>query len=146
MSLSALSPPATDFLTAWDTKAGVRIWTAEKPAAVSTMAAPVVSGGTVWAFNVEGYTSEGVLRGFDLTTGALLVERKMGNMVVDAALSRAGDTLYLAAENSVFYLIDAATGVVRKQLPLPGKLFSSPAVADGRAYVGCQDGKLYCIE
>lgn len=146
MSLSALTPPGTEFVTAWNVADGTKAWGIPKPGAQSTLAGTTSYQGTLWAFTVEGYTSDGVLRGLRLSDGLQLFENKMGRLVVDGALALAGDTLYMAAENRVLYFMSARTGVVTKQVALGGRAFSSPAVADGRLYVGCQDGKLYCIE
>jgi outer membrane protein assembly factor BamB len=143
MSLSALTPPECEYLTAWSLE-GQKLWN-PKPGAMSLMATPLVASGTVWCFSVEGYTSEGVLRGFRLADGSPVAELKMGRQVVDAAMAVAGDTLFMASENGVLYFLNARTGAVLKTLRLGGKIFSSPAVADGRLYVGCQDGKLYCV-
>jgi len=70
----------------------------------------------------------------------------MGRLVVDASLAVAGDTLYLAAQDGTVRFLDVRTGAERRRVALGGKVFSSPAIADGRLYVGCQDGRLYCIE
>ncbi len=145
MSLSQLSPPKTEYLTAWNLADGKQLWTA-KPEAVSVLGTPLVLDNLVWAFGVEGYVSEGKLRGVRPDTGEQAIEHKFGMLVVDAAMALAGDTMYLAAENGVVYFRDARTGAAAKQVRLGGKVFSSPAVCGGRLYVGCQDGKLYCIQ
>jgi hypothetical protein len=144
MSLTALTPPNCEYLTAWSLD-GQKLWNA-KPGAMSLMATPLVAAGTAWAFTVEGYTSDGVLRGFRLADGQPLAELKMGRQVVDSAMALAGDTAFLASENGALYFLNARTGGVTKSVRLGGKIFSSPAVADGRLYVGCQDGKLYCVK
>lgn len=146
MSASALGPPETEFLTAWRLSDGTKLWSAEKPSAESVMGSPVVVGKTVWALLVGGYVSTGVLNGYSLADGKKVGEQKFGVLVADAALAVAGDTLYLAGENGLVYFLSAKSGAVVKSVALGGKVFSSPAIADGRLYVGCQDGKLYCIE
>ena len=145
MSLSSLGPQKVEFLTAWSLPDGKKLWTAE-PNAASVMGPVAVVGKTVWCFTVESYTSDGHLRGINLDTGQQVAEAKMGTLVVDAALAAAGDTLYMAAQNSSVYFMDAASGQARKYVRLGAKVFSSPAIADGRLYIGCQEGKLYCIE
>jgi len=146
MSLSALSPPGVQFLTAFDVADGKKLWTVPKPTAESVMGSPVVYNGIAWAFTVEGYVSSGILRGFSLADGALIAEQKRGRLVVDASLAVAGDTLYYAGQDGQICFNDAQSGGVRKTVRLGGKIFSSPAIADAKLYVGCQDGKLYCIE
>ena len=146
MSRSALQPPETEFLTAWNAADGTKLWSAEKPSAESVMGSPVVVGETVWCLMVGGDTSNGVLRGFNLATGAKTAEQKLGVLVADAALAVAGNLIYLAGENGLVYFLDAATGAPHKPVQLGGAAYSSPAIADGRLYVGAQDGKLYCIK
>jgi len=146
MSGSALQPPETEFLTAWNPADGTKLWSAEKPSAESVMGSPVVVNDTVWCLMVGGYTSSGVLRGFNLASGAKTVEQKLGVLVADAALAVAGNVIYLAGENGLVYFLDAATGAPHRPVQLGGAAFSSPAIADGRLYVGAQDGKLYCIK
>jgi outer membrane protein assembly factor BamB len=144
MSLTALTPPECQYLTAWSLD-GQKLWNA-KPGAMSLMATPLPAFGTTWCFTVEGYTSDGVLRGFRVADGLAVAELKMGRQVVDSAMSLAGETAFLASENGTIYFLNARTGGVQRTLRLGGNVFSSPAVADGRLYVGCQDGKLYCVK
>jgi eukaryotic-like serine/threonine-protein kinase len=146
MSGSALSPPAVEYVTAWDAATGARTWAVEKPGAISAMGPLCVAGSTVWSCTVEGYVSDGLLHGHTLAEGRQVAEIRLGRVVVDGAMALAGSSLYIAAESGVLYLADAATGAIARTLPLGGPLYSSPAVADGRLYVGCQDGRLYCIE
>lgn len=145
MSFSALSPPATEFICAFSAADGARPWHIQKPQAQSVMASPAILDTTLWAFVVEGYTSSGVLRGLNIGTGEQFIEIKLGTLVVDGALAIAGDTLYFAAQDGQLYVCDARTGAVRTRLRLGGPVFSSPAISDGLLYVGCQDGKLYCV-
>jgi outer membrane protein assembly factor BamB len=146
MSLSALSPPAVEYVTAWDAATGAKVWAVEKPGAISAMGPVCVSGEIVWSCTVEGYVSDGLLHGHGLADGRQTAEVRLGRVVIDAAMALAGNALYIAAENGLLYLADATTGAITKSLPLGGPIYSSPAVADGRLYVGCQDGRLYCIE
>ncbi|NSW54657.1 MAG: PQQ-binding-like beta-propeller repeat protein [Armatimonadetes bacterium] len=145
MSFSALSPPATEFICAFDAGDGARPWRIQKPQAQSVMGSPAILDTTLWAFVVEGYTSSGILRGLNLETGEQIVETKFGTLVVDGALAVADGNLYFAAQDGRLYICDARTGAVRTRLPLGGPIFSSPAISDGLLYVGCQDGKLYCV-
>ena len=146
MSLSRLSPPPTEFLTAWALDDGRKLWAPPKPAAQSVMGSPVAVEGIAWACTVEGYVSEGKLWGYGLADGQPVVEQKLGRLVVDASLAVAGGTLYVAGQDGVVRFMDAKTGAETGRVQLGGKAFSSPAIAYGRLYVGAQDGRLYCIE
>ncbi len=58
----------------------------------------------------------------------------------------AGDTLYFgsSADDKV-YALDAATGQERWTFFTEGPVRLAPAVADGRVYVGSDDGRVYCL-
>lgn len=146
MSLSRLSPPPTEYLTAWALDDGRKLWAPPKPAAQSVMGSVVAVGGIAWACTVEGYVSEGKLWGHGLADGQPVVEQKLGRLVVDASLAVADGTIYVAGQDGAIRFMDAKTGAETRRLQLGGKVFSSPAIAHGRLYVGAQDGRLYCIE
>ncbi|MBM4042115.1 MAG: hypothetical protein FJ290_26765 [Planctomycetes bacterium] len=61
-------------------------------------------------------------------------------------VAAAGDAVYFAssAEDKVVCL-DAATGRVRWQFLTGGPVRLAPAVADGKVYVGSDDGWVYCL-
>lgn len=60
-----------------------------------------------------------------------------------------GDTAYFAAARRV-YAVDANTGALKWQYPqdqaLATTISASPAVVDGKVFVGADDGKLYAIQ
>ncbi len=144
MALSMLSPPQVQYLTAWSLSDGKKLWTV-KPEDGSVTGLVTSAGGKVWAFTVEGYTSNGRLRCFDVEGGAPQGDVQFGTLVADAGIVYARGTLYVVGQNGIVYFMDSETGTINRTVQLGGKAFSSPAVADGRLYVGCQDGKLYCI-
>ena len=57
-----------------------------------------------------------------------------------------GDALYFAssADNKV-YCLDAATGQIRWAAFTDGPIRVAPAIAEGRVYVGSDDGFAYCL-
>lgn len=64
-----------------------------------------------------------------------------GNLVV------ANDTVYVAGFSGTLFALNAANGSTRWTEDLPTNLLATPAVtAEGRVYVGCQDGALYAID
>jgi outer membrane protein assembly factor BamB len=62
-----------------------------------------------------------------------------------------GDSVYVGSDNGKLYCLDAFTGEVRWEFEAEYEIFASPAVADGRVYVGeglhyTGDAKLYCLD
>lgn len=53
--------------------------------------------------------------------------------------------VYVGSLDYNLYAFSAATGELIWRAPTGRSITSSPAVANGRVYVGSQDGKLYCF-
>lgn len=48
--------------------------------------------------------------------------------------------------NGLINLNRLEDGVLRCQIQLPGEVFSTPAILDGKVFVGCRNNLLYCLE
>lgn len=153
MGPSALRPPKLDYLVALRADTGQRLWAQNE--AYSILGAPVIAGGHVFFVTVEGYVSKTVARAASLSDGELLWERTLGG-VVDSApalilrslefegdLSDAG--LCFGCHDGRLYVLNAETGQVVGVESLAQKVYSSPAVVDGRVYIGANDGRLHCL-
>jgi outer membrane protein assembly factor BamB len=58
----------------------------------------------------------------------------------------AGDMVFLGDDRGVLRAVDANNGKVRWQAYTAGAIFQSPAVWEGRVYVGSADGRVYAFE
>ncbi|MBD3291731.1 MAG: PQQ-binding-like beta-propeller repeat protein, partial [Armatimonadia bacterium] len=153
MGPSALRPPKLDYLVALDSSTGEQKWAVND--SYSVLGAPVIGGGRVFFVTVEGYVSKTVARAADLATGELLWERPVGGVVDSAPVllgsavgfegDLAGVRLCFGCHDGRLYLLNASTGAVTGVETLATKVYSSPAIADGRIYIGANDGRLHCL-
>lgn len=153
MGPSALRPPKLDYLVAVRPETGERVWGLND--AYSVLAAPVIAGGRLFYATVEGYVSKTVFRAAEIASGEQVWERVMGGVVdsspavTGAPAGFDGDfsdvTVCVGCHDGRLYLLDAATGDITDTETLATKIYSSPAVTDGRIYVGANDGRLYCL-
>ncbi len=154
MGPSALRPPRHDYLVALEVQTGEQVWALNE--AYSVLGSPVIGRERVFFVTVEGYLSRTVARAAQLTDGELLWDRTLGG-VVDSSPVLIGQDSEQEGEESAgvlgfgchdgrFYLLQAATGQVADITPLAPKIYSSPAVSDGRVYIGANDGHLYCLQ
>ena len=116
------------------------------------------AGNSVWtvaAFGDDGMSYWGSL---DLNVYALdrngdkvWGQSTLGFVVSSPALSRDGDTLYIASFDSRLYALDAHTGAVRWFFPTSDHVYSSPALAEDAAghvkaiYFASTDGHVYAV-
>jgi outer membrane protein assembly factor BamB len=153
MGPSALRPPKIDYLVALDPATGEQKWAVND--SYSVLGTPLIGGGRVFFITVEGYVSKTVARAADLSTGELVWERPVGG-VVDSSPALIGVTegadgdlsdaiLCFGCHDGRLYLLNAATGAVSGVESLDTKVYSSPAIADGRIYIGANDGRLHCL-
>jgi outer membrane protein assembly factor BamB len=56
-----------------------------------------------------------------------------------------GEDLFVATLVGEVLQVDSAKGTVRRRYPVGSPLRFSPVVAQGRLYVGTQDGKVVCL-
>lgn len=157
LSRSQLQPGNSANVHVFDLATGQRVWGApganpwqtdkEGPMSVST--APSVIGEAIWFVTGEGYGNwQGVLRSVALETGArgYAIQPRTGSVAFsDSAAAVVGTTLYLADYASYLYPFDTATQRFGKAAGLGARTVSSPAISDGRAYLGLANGRLVCF-
>lgn len=103
-------------------------------------ASPVVSDGRVFVPSTDGK-----LYAFDAIAGSLLWTFEAGDPIRSTpALS--GGILYLVSDSGKLFALDAVTGKKRLSAgvgsPDPGASRTSPAVHQGKLYVGTEDGRV----
>ncbi|MFW5868019.1 MAG: PQQ-binding-like beta-propeller repeat protein [Armatimonadota bacterium] len=150
MGPSALRPPKVDYLITVRPDTGERVWALND--SYSVLGAPLIRGDSVFFATIEGYVSKTVMRSVALADGELQWERTMPG-VIDSSPAlipanggfEAGGAVCVGCHDGRLYLIDAASGRVADARPLAQKIYSSPAVSDGRVFIGASDGHLYCL-
>lgn len=143
MSATALSPPPTKCLMVVDRLNGTELWALTKGSSV--MHTPVTDGQLVYFAIVSGYLSDTELLAYRLATGEEVWKRRLGG-VADSSPLLSGQYLLFGNHDRNFYVVNAPDGAVAQTLPLGAKMFSSPALSEGRVYIGAQDGKVYCLK
>jgi outer membrane protein assembly factor BamB len=153
MGPSALRPPKLDYLVAVETATGTRLWAQHD--AWSVLGAPVIANQRVFFVTIEGYVSKTVARAANLSDGELVWERRVGGVVDSSPVFIGGPadsegatdaaTIAFGCHDGRVYLLDAASGGVRGFEALAEKVYSSPAVSDGRIFIGANDGRLHCL-
>jgi len=142
MSPTALSPPNIRCLLALDRHSGNELWSVVKGSSV--MHTPTCDGQRVYFATVSGYLSDTELFACRLEDGAEVWKRRLGG-VADSSPILAGEVLLFGNDDANFYVVQTSTGAIAETLPLEGKMFSSPAIANGSVYIGAQGGKVYCL-
>jgi len=127
-SADEVSPPLR---LAWKTKIGL------------STSQPIVAGGRVYSGTVAGEVL--ALRCAD---GRLLWKRPVGDLVAFSCAYAAG-TVYVGAcvgQAGRLVALAADTGEEKWRFAVPGRIWSSPIVAEGRVFFGCNDGRLYSLD
>lgn len=157
---TALSPPAVLNIHCLDLATGQRVWgspganpwvTEKERGPMSVATCPTVIGDALWFITGEGYGNwSAMVRCAALTTGARLAAvphnaLEQGWSVTDSSPAMAGGSLYFADYAGLLHQLDTTAGRAVRALPLGARTRSSPAVSDGRLYLGLTDGKLLCV-
>lgn len=111
----------------------------------------LISGPAVTGDLVEVVENGGTLHAVDRDTGQERWQTAIGPMRFCSSIPVAPDNGLVYVSGTGLTAIDAATGKVRWRAPAPigtGRVgrVSSPAVADGRVFVGSADGSLYALD
>jgi len=157
---TAIQPPPALSLNCLDLASGKRVWgtsgqnpwaTDKEQGSMSVSTCPTVVGDAIWFVTGEGYANWGaVVRSAALATGARIAAiphnaLRQGWGVTDSSAAFAGGQLYFADYAGLLNQVDTATARAVRALPVGAKTCSSPAISDGRLYLGLTDGKLLCI-
>lgn len=126
---------------ALDESSGVTRWTFNTSGANSTSA--TVSNGIVY-FG----TGKGRVQALNATTGASKWSSSVSTpagISSSPALSLGSGVLYLGANDNYLYALNATNGNRLWRYSTSAPIFSSPAIADGRAFFGSLDNSVYAI-
>ncbi|MDO4435129.1 MAG: outer membrane protein assembly factor BamB [Cardiobacteriaceae bacterium] len=97
---------------------------------------PVYGDGEIFAISADGH-----LRSYDAETGAMRLNRALGNNIT-AGLSFSQGVILLGTENGTLLALDAQTGLPRWQALLSSQALAKPAVGDGLVVVRTLDGRI----
>lgn len=115
------------------------------PTTDAIFAAPVVADGRV--FVVDG---SGVVFAIDAKSNQMLWKHATrggaGNCNNVAAPAVAGGHLHVGTTAGYYYVFEAATGKVVKEIDCQEPIFSAPAVGNGRVYFATLGAQVYAVE
>jgi outer membrane protein assembly factor BamB len=126
---------------AFDAASGVQIWQFTEPNATEFIAScPLYMDGQLFIINKFSITS------LDANTGKENWSAFTGDELY-TSLSYADGKLYLMTSQRHIFILDAANnGTKLASVELPSASWSSPSIANGRLYIGCNDWNVYCFE
>ena len=104
----------------------------------SVTSSPLTAEGRVYIGSRDG-----TFAALNAQTGHVVWKRSVW-AVWDGAAYR-GDTVYVASDQSRVWAFDADTGASRWVRPVRGRARGTPAVTDGRVFVGTDSGLLYAL-
>lgn len=134
---------ASDKLYALDPATGQVHWTADTGGPVA-FSAPSVVGGKVYVGGFDTQTLQGVLGGFDATTGERLWTATTFGAIEGAPVV-VGNRVYVASGFGI-QAFDAATGATLWGVVLPSNAVNTPAVVDGVVYVAWEAGGVDALD
>jgi len=133
---------------AYDPRTGKEIWRFDEPEAQSAATRPVVNDGI--AYIPAGFGKAGLLAIKLGGSGVLSVNDLAWRMKKAApnkpSVTLVGDLLFTVNDGGIASCVEAKTGNVVWSERLGGNFSSSPIYANGRLYVGNEEGKFYVYE
>jgi outer membrane protein assembly factor BamB len=118
---------------------GRRLWRFRAGADVLSSPALSPDARTVYVGSHDGH-----LYAVDARTGRLRFKHSCDVVWSSPAVDGEGNVYFGAWDGKIYAL--AGTGEVRFTIPTGGPIWSSPALAPGRLYIGSNDGHLYAVE
>ncbi|MEX2758733.1 MAG: PQQ-binding-like beta-propeller repeat protein [Candidatus Sigynarchaeota archaeon] len=110
---------------------------------------PAVIGGRVY---IGSETPGSGVYCLDASTGSILWNTPIpGYQWSTPSISASGSTperLYIGSSNNVLYCLNAMTGAILWNYTTGGRITASPAIVNGRVYIGSEvpsAGKIYCL-
>src|SRR3990172_1513203 len=108
----------------------------------SSYASPAVVSGRVYT------AGQKMVYAVDARTCATIWSARIDSALVDTSPAVAGDLLYIGSyePRPMLHALDPATGATVWTAPLEGSANSSPAVEEGRVFIGTSRGNLYALD
>ncbi len=115
---------------------------------VSALNHSVTSSATVADGTVFVGTAGGTFYALDMKTGKVVWVFDAGSAVSSSPAVKDGIVIFGTEKPGKIFALDTYTGGVRwiYEVPSGADVRSSPAIVDGRAYIGCSDGYLRCFD
>lgn len=132
--------PATGAVL-WKHESGYKPWNGIRYGGVR--ATPIVAGGRVVFGGCDGR-----YRALDERTGAELWRTDSGEVGAYSSPALAGGTIFVGnggRHGGALHALDPATGVVKWRFPVPGQIFSTPAVRDGVVFFHARNDHVYAL-
>jgi outer membrane protein assembly factor BamB len=156
---TALTPPDSLNIHVLELATGKRLWGApgtnpwqtDKEHQMSVSTCATVVGDQVWFLTLEGYGNwSATLRSAGLMTGvrgfaSTMLRGRVSFAVSDSSAAIVDGILHLADYAGTLAQFDTTNRQPGNRLALGARTASSPAISDGRIYIGLMDGKLLCI-
>jgi eukaryotic-like serine/threonine-protein kinase len=133
---------------ALNARTGAVVWTYLTDAAV--LGSPTVSNGVVY-FGIDDYQGNNVFA-LNAKTGALVWAFSTGEYVSYPTPAVAGGAVFIGSHpfndpyGGTVWALNARTGAKIWSYPTNGIIESSPAVANGVVYIGCEDQNVYALD
>jgi outer membrane protein assembly factor BamB len=109
---------------------------------------PAVSGPIAASTSIYVGSTDGKIYCIDAESGSLLWKKQVGTRALFTSPAIVGNRVYINSCKSGrnwIVCLDRFTGTEIWSRKLLSTSFSSPAIADGRLYVGDEDGNIYCF-
>jgi len=93
-------------------------------------------------------TTGGTFQALDMKNGKVVWSFTTNSTVSSSPAVKDGIVVFGAEKPGKIYALDAYSGLVRwlYEIPTEAAVYSSPAIVEGRVFIGCSDGYLRCFD
>ncbi len=118
-----------------ETTTGNHLWNYSTGGEVHS--SPAVADGNIFFGSLDGK-----VYALDLTSGTLIWSSTIGSTTVSPCV--VNGKVFISSSKTI-YCLDASDGDLIWSYTTEGVIHSSPAIAGGNIYIGCNDCKIYCL-
>ena len=140
--------PGAQWICAYDPANGKEIWRVDAGSGFSTTPMAVYESGLLvcsTGFMIGELVAIDPKGTGDITQSNLRWRAAKGGSTMPTAIGTGGKICSIG-DNGVLSILDAKTGKVTDRIRVGGKFAASPLLADGKLYIGSQDGVMNVIE